>query len=71
MLTNEQISATIASLVGLIPAGKTKEELELVKGALALAENVLVNLNTIASSIDALAKSFVEPHIDIKLPEQG
>lgn len=54
-LTNEEISATIASLVGLIPAGKTKEELELVKGAMALAENVLLNLNTIAVALKDIA----------------
>lgn len=54
-MKNAEIYEAIDSLIPLLPQGRTAEENNINKTALKLLANFLVNVNTIATSLAALA----------------
>ena len=54
-MTDEEIKKAFASVVQLLPHGKAKEEIDLAKAAISLGEIVLLNLNSIARSLETIA----------------
>ena len=60
-MKNKQLKETFQQVIALIPAGKSKEEVDLFKACVLLAENALCNLNTIASALEAIAMKHGNP----------
>lgn len=59
MLTNEQIEEHMKTLAGYVDAtqaGKAKEEAEITRVALILFTNFLVNMNSIAMTLQRMDK---------------
>lgn len=54
-MTNQEIHQIFAELLSLQPHGKAKEDQLLYSNLLIIAENVVVNLNTIATSLKRIA----------------
>lgn len=54
-MKNNEIYQAIDSIFPMLPKGRTEEENNINKIALKLLANLLVNINTIAASLAALA----------------
>lgn len=56
-MTNQELHQIFAELLTLQPHGKAKEEQQLYNNLLIIAESVVVNINSIAKSLDAISVS--------------